>query len=207
MYKGINLGQSTDGSTAGQANGPRFVRVIGSQFDNIDLEAVHIYDNGSPKGNTFAFNSFKDIGTANDGTSDVAVLNIAHPDNFVVNNHFTRTDQGTQSAVQGSAIHQKALSKATLADNTSTFTTTGIDVDLANEFAVNIKYLITRGTARRNGTLQITGTSTSVDFVDNFVENATTGVTFFVTTGGVVQFKTTSTGDDATIKFAIESIV
>ena len=207
LYKGINLGQSTDGSTAGQANGPRFVRVIGSQFDNIDLEAVHIYDNGSPKGNTFAFNSFKDIGTANDGTSDVAVLNIAHPDNFVVNNHFTRTDQGTQSAVQGSAIHQKALSKATLADNTSTFTTTGIDVDLANEFAVNIKYLITRGTARRNGTLQITGTSTSVDFVDNFVENATTGVTFFVTTGGVVQFKTTSTGDDATIKFAIESIV
>ena len=135
------------------------------------------------------------------------MLNIAHPDNFVVNNHFTRTDQGTQSAVQGSAIHQKALAKATLTDNTSTFTTTGIDVDLANEFAVNIKYLITRGTARRNGTLQVTGTSTSVDFVDNFVENATTGVTFFVTTGGVVQYKTTSSGDDATFKYSIESIV
>ena len=92
-------------------------------------------------------------------------------------------------------------------DNTSTFTTTGIDVDLANEFAVNIKYLITRGTARRNGTLQVSGTSTSVDFVDNFVENATTGVTFFVTTGGVVQYKTTSSGDDATFKYSIESIV
>ena len=207
LYKGIKLGQSTDGSTAGQANGPRFVRVIGSQFDNIDLQAVHIYDNGSPKGNTFAFNSFKDIGTANDGTSDVAVLNIAHPDNFVINNHFTRTDQGTQSAIQGTAIHQKALSKATLNDNTSTFTTTGIDVDFANEYGVNIKYLIIRGSARRNGTLSVAGTSTGTDFVDNFVENSACGVTLFVTTGGVVQYKTTSTGDAATFKYSIESIV
>jgi len=207
LYKGIKLGQSTDGSTAGQSNGPRFVRVIGSQFDNIDLEAIHIYDNGSPKGNTFAFNSFKDVGTANDGSSDVAVLNIAHPDNFVINNHFTRTDQSTQSAVQGSAIHQKALAKATLADNTSTFTTRGIDVDLANEYAVRVRYLIIRGTARRHGTLDITGTSTSIDFVDNFVENSATGVTFFVTTAGIVQYKTTSTGDAATFKYSLESIV
>ncbi len=206
-YKGIKLGQSTDGSTAGQSNGPRFVRAIGCQFDNIDLEAVHIYDNGNPKGNTFAFNSFKDIGTANDGSADVAILNIAHPDNFVINNHFNRTDQGTQSAVQGTAIHQQALAKATLTDNTSTFTATGIDVDLANEFGLNIKYLITRGSARRNGTLHISGTSTSVDFVDNFVENSACGVTFFVTTGGLVQYKTTSTGDDATLKYSIESLV
>jgi len=206
-YKGIKLGQSTDGSTAGQANGPRFVRVIGSQFDNIDNEAVHIYDNGSPKGNTFAFNSFKDVGTANDGSADVAVLNIAHPDNFVINNHFTRSDQGTQAAIQGTAIHQKALSRSTLTDNTSTFAATGIDVDLANEYAVNIKYLIVRGSARRHGNLEIAGTSTAVDFVDNFVENSACGVTLFVTTAGVVQYKTTSTGDDATFKFSIESIV
>ena len=206
-YKGIKLGQSTDGSTAGQANGPRFVRVIGSQFDNIDLEAVHIYDNGSPKGNTFAFNSFKDVGTANDGSADVAVLNIAHPDNFVINNHFTRSDQGTQSAVQGTAIHQKALASSTLTDNTSAFASTGIDVDLANEYAVNVKYLIVRGSARRHGTLEIAGTSTSVDFVDNFVENSACGVTLFVTTGGIVQYKTTSTGDNATFKYSIESLV
>ncbi len=205
--KAIKLGEDTDGATAGQAVGPRYVRAIGCQFDNIDLEAVHIYDNGTPKGNTFAFNSFKDIGTANDGSADVAVLNIAHPDNFVVNNHFVRTDQGTQSAVQGTAIHQKALAKATLADNTSTFTTTGIDIDLGNEFGSNIKYLITRGSARRTGTMTVSGTSSAVSFVDNFVENSSVGVTLFVTTGGVVQFKTTSTGDDATFKFAVESIV
>ena len=56
-------------------------------------------------------------------------------------------------------------------------------------------------------TLTISGTSSAVDFVDNFVENAATGVTFYVTTGGVVQYKTTSTGDDATFKYSIETIV
>ena len=207
LYKGIKLGESTDGSTAGQATGPRYVRAIGCMFDNIDNEAVHIYDNGTPKGNVFAFNSFKDVGTADDGTSDVAALNIAHPDNFVVNNYFTRSDAGTQASIQGNAIHQGALASATLTDNTSTFTTTGIDLDMANEFGANIKYLIIRNTARRTGTLTVSGTSSAVDFVDNFVENATTGVTFFVTTGGVVQYKTTSTGSNATFKYAIETLV
>ena len=207
LYKGIKLGESTDGSTAGQALGPRYVRAIGCQFDNIDLQAVHIYDNGTPKGNTFAFNSFKDVGTADDGTADVAVLNIAHPDNFVISNYFTRSDVGTQAPVQGSAIHQRALAKATLVDNTSSFTSTGIDLDMANEFAVNIKYLLTRSTARRNGVLQVAGTSSAINFVDNFTENATTGVTFYVTTAGIVQYKTTSTGNAATLKYTIEAIV
>ena len=137
----------------------------------------------------------------------MAVLNIAHPDNFVINNYFTRSDAGTQASIQGTAIHQTALSSATLTDNTSTFTTTGIDLDMANEFGSNIKYLIIRGTARRTGTLTVSGTASAIDFVDNFVENATTGVTFFVTTGGVVQYKTTSTGDNATFKFSIETLV
>ena len=78
---------------------------------------------------------------------------------------------------------------------------------MANEFGSNIKYLIIRGTARRTGTLTVSGTASAIDFVDNFVENATTGVTFFVTTGGVVQYKTTSTGDNATFKFSIETLV
>ena len=109
--------------------------------------------------------------------------------------------------MQGNALHQKALQKATLTDNTSTFTTTGIDLDMAHEASSKIKYMISRGTARRSGTLEIAGTSSSVNFVDNFVENATTGVTFFVTTGGVVQYKTTNTGNDATFKYSIETIV
>ena len=207
LYKGIKLGQSTDGSTAGQATGPRYVRAVGSMFDNIDNEAIHIYDNGTPKGNVIAFNNFKDVGTANDGSSDVAVINIAHPDNFVINNFFTRSDAGTQATIQGTAIHQQALASKTLTDNTSSLTTTGIDLDMANEFGANIKYIIVRGSARRTGTFTISGTSSAVNFVDNFVENATTGVTFFVTTGGVVQYKTTSTGDDATFKYSIETIV
>ena len=207
LYKGIKLGQSTDGSTAGQATGPRYVRAIACMFDNIDNEAVHIYDNGTPKGNVFAFNNFKDVGTANDGSSDVAVLNIAHPDNFVINNYFTRSDAGTQASIQGTAIHQTALSSTTLTDNTSTFTTTGIDLDMTNEFGANIKYLIIRGTARRTGTLTVSGTASAINFVDNFVESATTGVTFYVTTGGVVQYKTTSTGSNATFKYSIETLV
>ena len=206
-YKGIKLGENADGSTAGQAVGPRYVRAIACYFDNIDNEAIHIYDNGTPKGNTIAFNSFKDVGTANDGTSDVAILNVAHPDNAIVGNYFDRSDQGTFAPVTGSAIHQRNLAKATLTNNTSTLTATPITIDLAREFAVNIKYLITRNTARRNGTIQITGTTTTVDFVDNFIENGTTGVTFFVTTGGVIQYTTTSTGHDATFKYQIESIV
>jgi hypothetical protein len=207
LYKGIKLSESADGSTAGQATGPRYVRAVGCMFDNIDLQAIHIYDQGTPRGNAFAFNAFDDVGTANDGTADVAVIHLAHEGNFTVGNYFTRTDTGTQAPVQGSGIHQRALVKATLTDNTTSLTATGITLDLANEFAVNIKYLLTRDTARRNGVLKITGTSSGVDFVDNFSENATSGVTFFVTTGGVVQYKTTSTSNDATIKYQIETIV
>ena len=206
-YQSIKLGENADGSTAGQAVGPRYVRAIGCFFDNIDNEAVHLYDNGTPKGNVFAFNSFKDVGTANDGTSDVAILNVAHPNNAIIGNYFDRSDQDTFAPVIGSAIHQHNLQTATLNDNTSSFTATPIAYDIDREFAINIKYLITRDTARRNGTLQITGTSTSVDYIDNFIENSATGVTFFVTTGGVVQYKTTSTGNNATFKYQIESIV
>ena len=207
LHKGIKLSESTDGSTAGQQTGPRYVRAIGCSFDNIDKEAIHIYDQGTPKGNAFAFNNFGDVGTANDGTSDVAIIELAHEGNFATHNYFTRTDVGTQAPVQGSGIHQRALAKATLADNTSSLTATGITLDLANEYAMNIKYLLTRSTSRRNGVLQVTGTSSAINFVDNFIENATTGVTFYVTTGGIVQYKTTSTGNAATFKYEIETIV
>jgi hypothetical protein len=176
-------------------------------FDNIDLQAIHIYDQGTPRGNAFAFNAFDDVGTANDGTADVAVIHLAHEGNFTVGNYFTRTDVGTQGPVQGSGIHQRALAKATLADNTSSLTATGITLDLANEFAVNMKYLLIRDTARRSGTLQISGTTSAMNFVDNFVENTASGVTFFVTTGGLVQYKTTSTGNAATLKYELEVIV
>ena len=207
LYKGIKLAQNTDGSTAGQQTGPRYVRAVGCSFDNIDLQAIHIYDQGTPKGNAFAFNNFGDVGTANDGTADVSIIQLAHEGNFTTHNYFTRSDVGTQAPIQGSGIHERALAKATLTDNTSTLTATGITLDLANEFAVNIIYLVTRDTARRNGELKVSGTSSAINFVDNFVENTTTGVTFFVTTGGIVQYKTTSTGNNATFKYQVEAIV
>ena len=65
------------------------------------------------------------------------------------------------------------------------------------------------GSNLRTGTLTISANGTSADVSDDYVENGSTslGAVFTVTTGGVIQFTTTSTGTDRTMHYNIKYLV
>ena len=78
------------------------------------------------------------------------------------------------------------------------------------ENAVEIEYLITRGTAKRQGILSITHDANGQVINDNFQENnGTVGVTFSLTNSSnttTLNYVTTSTGSSASFKYSIRII-
>ena len=101
-------------------------------------------------------------------------------------------------------------SSITLADNqsskgniTDSRTNANLQFDIQREGHVIIEYILERSTSRRSGRLHINGTSSSVSLFDDFNENIASGVVFFVTTDGTLQFTTTNTGSAATFKYRI----
>ena len=207
MYMGVKLAESADGSTAALVTGPEYYKFVGCYFDDIDVQAARIYANGGTSvGHVFAFCTFDDVGTNNDGTSDVDVLTFTQAGNFATNNHFVRTDR---SDVGGVAHFTTAQETVTLADNTGSATNTGISFDVTRENALILQYNMSMGSNLRTGTLTISANGTSADVSDDYVENGSTslGAVFTVTTGGVIQFTTTSTGTDRTMHYNIKYLV
>jgi hypothetical protein len=95
-------------------------------------------------------------------------------------------------------------SSVTLADNTAGATDTGIEFNSHSENHVKVEYVLSRGTDRQSGTLHINGTSASMNIDDQRYPAAGIGVTFSVVAdSGKVQYTTTSTGDDAVLKYRI----
>jgi len=208
LHRGLNLAETADGSTGGQVTGPTGVLVEGNRFDNIDVEGIFIHSNGGrPEGNIVAGNSFRDVGANSDDSADVPAINFEHGNNFAYGNFFHRTD--TLSNFNGSVYHETPIKNAlTLDDNASTFrnaldpfTNNPVQYDNQRETHIEIDYCIVRDTAKRRGTLTVESTPTNVVFSDEFVENASTGVTLKVDASGILQYKTTSTGDTAQMKY------
>ena len=208
LHRGLNLAETADGSTGGQVTGPTGVLVEGNRFDNIDVEGIFIHSNGGrPEGNIVAGNSFRDVGANSDDSADVPAINFEHGNNFAYGNFFHRTD--TLSNFDGSVYHETPIKNAlTLDDNASTFrnaldpfTNNAVQYDNQRETHIEIDYCITRDTAKRRGTLTVESTPTNVVFSDEFVENASTGVTLKVDAAGILQYKTTSTGSTASMKY------
>ena len=83
------------------------------------------------------------------------------------------------------------------------------DVNTTKAFSVN--YAIVRGTTYRTGTINVAAGSISgpVAYNDNFVENASTGITLTVTQVDStinVNYSSTSTGESATMNYVINSL-
>tara|TARA_B100000674_G_C37890474_1_gene938737 strand:- start:516 stop:1613 length:1098 start_codon:yes stop_codon:yes gene_type:complete len=207
MHMAVKLAENADGSTAALVTGPEFYKFVGCYFDDIDVQAARIYANGGTSiGHVFAFCTFDDVGTNNDGTSDVDVLTFTQAGNFASNNHFIRTDRAD---VGGIAHHTSAQETVTLANNTGSATNTGISFDATRENALILQYNMSMGANLRTGTLTISANGTSADLSDDFVENGATslGATFSVTTGGAIQFTTTNTGTDRTMHYNIKYLI
>ena len=99
----------------------------------------------------------------------------------------------------------------TFLDNAST-RTTGITFSDNNalENAIEIDYLITRGSTKRQGVLRITHDATAQVIADDFQENnGSVGVTFSLTNSSnitTLNYATTSTGSGATFKYTVRTI-
>jgi len=91
-------------------------------------------------------------------------------------------------------------SKANITDSRSN---ANLQFDIQRESHIAVEYIVQRGTARRSGKMHINGTSSSVVLFDDFNENSATGIVFYVTTAGALQFTSTSTGTAATFKYRL----
>jgi len=203
-YRSFNMAETADGSTANRITGPTGVVISSCRFNEIDAEAVYIHDSGgNPRGNIVANCSFRDVGANGDDSSELPAIHFEKGGNFAHHNYFYRTD--TVSNLAGNVYHAGPVeSSVTLADNTAGATDTGIEFNSHSENHVKVEYVLSRGTDRQSGTLHINGTSASMNIDDQRYPSAGIGVTFsVVAASGKVQYTTTSTGDDAVLKYRI----
>lgn len=208
---GINLGEETDGSTSNKIIGPQGISVSSSRFDDIDAQAVIVYNNGgSPHGNIVSSCSFRDVGSGGIDSSVTAAISFLHANNFAFGNYFHRLPHFERSSYEGSVYSESPVDHPiTLNDGASGATMTdaveaeAVRHDLQRENHVVYDYIIERNTARRTGKLTISGTASSFCYSDDFVENESTGVTITVDSNGILKYSTTSTGNTATFKYRV----
>ena len=210
LYRAFNLGEASDGSTVNKTIGPTGFIISSSRFDLIDAEAIKIHSaGGKPHGNIITNNFLRDVGRNTDDSADVPEINFQEGYNYTINNFFNRTD--VLSNFAGNVYHESPPSNSiTLADNqsskgniTDSRTNANLQFDIQREGHVIIEYILERSTSRRSGRLHINGTSSSVSLFDDFNENIASGVVFFVTSDGTLQFTSTNTGSAATFKYRI----
>ena len=223
-FKGIKIGETITGS-APSVDGPRGVKITNSLFDDIYSSAIHGY-NGP--GLTSAFNTFRDCANNNLGIGNpiTHIINFAKAGMNSISDDFERTDANVSSAKLrvnhvGTAIDTKEHAIGnytrqygttfTMVDNASV-RTAGITLSDNNslENAAEVEYLITRGTAKRQGVLTITHDANAQVINDDFQENnGSVGVTFSLTNSSnitTLNYVTTSTGSTASFKYTIRTL-
>ena len=225
LYQGVVLGSETP--VNGGATG---FRVMGNLFDNIYAEGVFI---GAVSLNATGHNIFYGVGN-NFGPSSTpytAVINIESANNISISDLFERTDafssaqapgisfprillngqssiattNGRELAV-GSYVRQSGVAFP-LAQNVVNQTIVSINSYVIPAFAIN--YTITRGSARRIGTLTVSANDLSgATWNDSFTENNTTGISLNINNSlGVCLFVYSSTvGITGTINYSIVNL-
>ena len=223
-FKGIKIGENKTGS-APSVDGPRGVKVTNSLFDDIYNRAIHGY---AGPGLTSAFNTFKDCANNNlgIGNANTHIVDFAQEGMNSISDDFERplTDVTTTTqrvnhkgvSIQTNQIEIGNYARQygttfTMVDNASV-RTTGITFSDNNnlENAVEIEYIITRGSTKRQGVLSITQDSTGQVINDDFQENnGSVGVTFSLTNSSnitTLNYVTTSTGSTASFKYSIRTL-
>ncbi len=202
-YQGIEL---TDGNTTG-------FRVTNSMFDIIYAEAV-VFDNVNRC--VSAFNSFYNVGNSIGSPNPITpCISFGNNNNVSVHDMFERSDTQAYEVPRVRIIAGATVSGAvesqlgqfyqgtgrsfTIGNNTSNQTVSLINANNVRAFRVN--YTITRDTSTRTGELVVTSGridgSTPVSWNDDYVEDATTGVTISVSQSGStisLLYSSTNTG-------------
>jgi len=221
LYSGVILGQGV--VISGGATG---VRVTNNTFDNIYAEGIIF---GSVSLNASGYNIFYDVGNDLQGTTNpsTAIISFEGNNNVSIGDMFERTDaystihprvdlnntlsiattNGSQLSLGDYTIKSGIV--ATLADNQPTAQTIfTVSPLLTRAFTVN--YTTLRGEGYRTGSLIVTsmGTSTAVQYMDDYVENTDIGIGLSVVqlaegSDMSVQYTSTASGSSAQMTYSI----
>jgi hypothetical protein len=228
-YYGAMLGETMDGSTNGLTKGPRGVQFSSSSWSTIGQQAIyvkpaagadagtgprHVVSHGNWYSSTVG-NNFEGV----DSIREVPVLQFDNDECSSVLDFFERTDLrlttlNSAPQIQGIGLQTDITKQATLADNTSGATTTGIRLPSLSGKSIVINYKIERSSTFRVGQLIVNSSTTAVSYDDTFNEsNGDVGVVLSAvmdnldSTAGnetvIVKFTTTSTGTAATMDYQV----
>ena len=223
-YYGAMLGEILDGTSNGLTIGPRAVQFSSSSWSTIGQQAIwsknssgsvyprNIISHGNWYASTVA-NNFEGV----DSLNGVPILQFDNDECSSSLDFFERTDLRLSTLnpspeLQGIGIQTKAIKKITLADNTSSATTTTLELPALNGKSITVNYKIERGSTFRVGQLIVNASTTYVSYDDTYNEsNSDVGVTLSAvldnkdSTAGnetvIVKYTTTSTGTAATFEY------
>jgi hypothetical protein len=220
LFQGVVLGSRPMASGQTSATG---VRVIGNVFDNIYVQGIVFgTTQASVSLNASGHNIFYDVGNHFNGVASPAssVISIWSNNNISISDMFERTLQyattyprvavnfsnsfgfnNTDNFTWGSLAMQGG-SRGTLQDNSVLPIT--IATVTAPAFCFN--YRILRGSAYRTGTITVTfnPSGATMNYNDDFSENASTGITLTVQQSGttaLIRYVSTSTGVAGSIQY------
>jgi len=218
LHKGILL----EVNPAGDEFNPQGFGITSCNFDTIYVQAIIFYTDL----NATAQNTFGDVGNHFGGITQpyATIIDFLSANNLSVGDMFERADAyaivypridlngeasiaftNGQQLAMGTYVRESGLTVGLT--NNVVSPTTAITYSLGGVVALSINYTIDRGTAYRTGIINITTIgSSSLNYTDDFTENASTGITLTVTQSGstvFVKYISTNTGAGATLTYSI----
>ena len=223
LYRGVVLGENTV-----SVGGPTGTRIVGNLFDNVYAEGIVFGPYLTLGINASGHNIFYDVGnhfSGSTGNPATSIINILSNNNVSISDLFERTDDfaiiyprvninntvsiattnGTSLAL--GTYNQNSGVQSTLINNTSN---TIFEISATRARAFMVVYTIKRNNTYRTGNLMVASdTDNPADFLnwsDDYTENASTGVTLYLTqTGDTVSldYSANNTGVNGTISYSI----
>ena len=219
LYQGLVLGTGTISGT-----GPTGFAISSCDFDNIYAEGIIF---GDVILNVSSQNIFYDVGNHFGGITQpyTVIIDIQNSNNVSIGDMFARESSfaityprvrlnnttsiaftnGEQIAM-GTFV-RKSGQVATLNNNQSSAATAFTVLSTTTKvFAID--YTIVRDTAYRRGTITVTanGSTTNLNYSDDYVENTSTGVSLTVSQSGTninIQYTSTNTGFTSSLTYSI----
>ena len=218
LHKGIVVETNPDGAQYD----PQGFGITSCDFDTIYAQGIVF----STERNATAQNTFGDVGNHFGGIAQpyTAIVEFLSPNNISVGDLFERSNDDSvlypriqlndlasiaftngQQLAMGSYVRNSGLT--VVLTNNVISPTTAITYSLGGVAALGINYTIVRGTAYRTGIINIASAgSGSLNYTDDFTENASTGISLTVTQTGstvFVKYISTNTGASASLTYSI----
>lgn len=219
LYQGIRV----ENNPEGDEYNPHGFGITSCDFDTIYTQGIIFFVSR----NATAQNTFGDVGNHFGGVAQpyTSIVDFISPNNISVGDLFERSDADSilyprvqlngeasiaftngQQLAMGPYVRESGLT-VDLTNNVPT-PTTAVTYNMSNTKAISINYTILRATEYRTGIIVITsnGSSSNLNYTDDYTENASTGITLTVTQTGsnvFLKYISTNTGLPASLTYSI----